>query len=202
MLQRAHQQASRIAALNQQKKPAYVFGSSTPRELSYLEALKHQQRAQGPSSTTGKSSRDSTPSSHVKTTIFSANYDFMKMNYSGRANCADDCSDAVSFSCFGNEKRSFIVNNDQECLWGTRQTTGITPSSARTTKADVEETCSADQTDAKLSKTAEKGHRSSKWWKSDGEQPDHDPIIVCAKFEQKSGNTIRQASTFWPIINQ
>uniref|UniRef100_A0A915LFR9 Uncharacterized protein n=1 Tax=Meloidogyne javanica TaxID=6303 RepID=A0A915LFR9_MELJA len=112
ILQKNHQKTSRVAASRQQNKPVFAFGSSTPRELCFLEKGGQQKRSNQALSTNSRGSaspqqnlRSEPPTARVPSRFTTSHYRGEKPILS---------SNAMTRSVFGSLTSSTSANNNKQ----------------------------------------------------------------------------------------
>uniref|UniRef100_A0A915MS57 non-specific serine/threonine protein kinase n=1 Tax=Meloidogyne javanica TaxID=6303 RepID=A0A915MS57_MELJA len=112
ILQKNHQKTSRVAVGRQQNKPVFVFGSSTPRELCFLEKGGQQKRSNQALSTNSRGSaspqqnlRSEPPTARVPSRFTTSHY---------RGEKPIPSSNVMTRSVFGSLTSSTSANNNKQ----------------------------------------------------------------------------------------
>nr|CAD2167909.1 unnamed protein product [Meloidogyne enterolobii] len=123
ILQKNHQKASRVAANRQQNKPVFAFGSSTPRELCFLEKGGQQKRSNQALSTNSRGSaspqqnlRSEPPTARVPSRFTTSHY---------RGEKPIPSSNAMTRSVFGSLTSSTSANNNKQATSPRRKPSAV-----------------------------------------------------------------------------
>ncbi|KAL7076654.1 hypothetical protein ACQ4LE_003827 [Meloidogyne hapla] len=111
ILQKNHQKTSRVVASRPQKKLAFAFGSSTPRELCFLEKAGQQKRSNQALSTNSRGS--TSPQQNLRSEPPTSRFPSRFITSNNRGERAIHSSNAMTRSVFGSLTSSTSANNKQ-----------------------------------------------------------------------------------------